>query len=105
MNYCSEHEQTGKCTEESCEMCKLIGVQDALLNPQPGKIIKVAERPEMITPFHIIVCPDSDLHRALALKLMKLQLRPGEIVLLSTDEMALLSEFIVWPNPRPTASF
>lgn len=49
----------------------------------------------------IVVFPDSDLHRKLALKLAKA--KPGEMLPLTNDELALLSEFFTWPNQPRTA--
>lgn len=90
--------------------------------PPPGKIIRVDpadDAPFRLPPpptpqqraanfvaqngWFVIVFPDSDMHWALAEKLAKA--KPGEMIPLSNNEMALLTEFMPWPKPPHSASF
>jgi hypothetical protein len=45
----------------------------------------------------IVVYPATDLHHRLAMKL-GVSTKCGQLVALTPDEMALLSEFMVWPQ-------
>lgn len=82
---------------------KIIPIDGPLLppaekTPQQRALKFIAE-----SGWFVIVFPDSDMHWALAEKLAKA--KPGEMVPLSANEMALLTEFTPWPKPPRSASF
>lgn len=77
--------------------------EPALIPPLPRNPQQRAAAFVLENGWFVIVFPDSDMHWALAEKLAKA--KPGEMVPLSHNEMALLTEFTPWPKLPHTGSF
>lgn len=69
--------------------------EQVLLPPPPPQQMAF---PQFIvqTGWFVILCPDTDLHRQVAQKLA--QAKPGQILPMTPDEMALVMEFMPWPR-------
>ena len=99
---------TGKACQRSCEdaFCKIEAMAGrdvtALLSP-PASTPAQHEARRIPSDFFLVVFPDTDLHHKLAARLSGA--KHGQLIPLTNDEMALLSEFIVWPKQPPTVSF